>query len=66
MIWHFWPWFDPAWSSSEQSGMVWSSSVLHTQIEDDLTYLTAKFKDKNLSCIQVNMVHVQVYILYSK
>jgi len=42
-IWQCSPRFSSAWSGSERSG-----SALHTRIYDNLTYLSAKFKEKNL------------------
>jgi len=42
-------WFDSTRSGSEWSRVAWSSSVFHTCIQDDLTYLSAKFKEKNLT-----------------
>jgi hypothetical protein len=60
-IWRRRPWFDWAWSGSDRSGLMRYSSALHTEIEDDLTYLSAGFKEKTLSCIWVNTV-VMVFI----
>jgi hypothetical protein len=51
MIWRCRPWFGCAWSSAERSGL-----AFHTQIEDDVMYLSTSFKEKMLSCIQVNVV----------
>jgi hypothetical protein len=53
-IWHHRPWFGSSWSGSEQFSLVWSCSMLHTQIYDDLTHLSAKFKERTSSCIWVN------------
>jgi hypothetical protein len=51
IIWQYSPWFGSASSSSEQSGSAWSSSALHTQSYDNLTYLSAKFKEKTTSYV---------------
>jgi hypothetical protein len=46
------PSFGSTRSASEQSG-----SAPHTRIYGDLTHISAKFKGKNLVCIQVNTVY---------
>jgi len=51
MIWQCRPWFGSTWSGSEQSGL-----ALHARIEDNLTYLSAKCKEKTSSCSWVNTV----------
>jgi len=51
-IWGCRPWFGSAWSSSEWSSLVQSSSALCTRIEDDLTYLSTKFKEKHYPALQ--------------
>jgi len=58
MIWWCRTCFGSVWSGSERS-----SSALHTQIEDDLTHLSAKCEGKTLSCIRVNSVLVAFYTL---
>jgi len=45
MIWHR-TWCGSTWYCSEWSGLASSVSMLHVRIEDDLTYLSAKFKVK--------------------
>jgi hypothetical protein len=35
---------------------IWSGSVLHTWISHNLTYLSTKFSEKPMSCIQVSTV----------
>lgn len=57
-IWWLRPWFGSVWSGSQQSGLGRSSSALQTQIWDNLTYSSTKFKWKTLFCIRVNMVSV--------
>lgn len=39
-------WLCRPWFGSEWTGLTWSDSVHHMQIQDDLIYLDAKFKDK--------------------
>jgi hypothetical protein len=46
------PWFGSAWSSSEGFGLAQSVSLF----QDNLKHLSAKFKGKILSCIQINTV----------
>jgi hypothetical protein len=58
MIWWCRTFFGSMWSSSEQSSL-----VLHTRIEDNLTYLSAKFKGKTSSCIRLNTVFAAFYKL---
>ena len=60
MTWQCRPWFGSTWSNSEQSGLVWSSLVLHIQICDDLTYLSRKFKEKTSSCICTNIAILNI------
>jgi len=45
MIWQSWLWFGSAWPGSALCG-----SVLRTKIQDDFTYLSTKFQEKNSSC----------------
>jgi hypothetical protein len=46
MNWGWRPWIGSIWSSSEQSDLAQSSSVLHMQSQNGVTYLSTKFKEK--------------------
>jgi hypothetical protein len=43
--------FGLAWSGLAQSGTVGFGLTVHTQIYDNLTYLSTTFDEKTLSCI---------------
>jgi hypothetical protein len=49
------PCFGSIWSSSEQSGLAWSGSALHTILRWPHIFEVPNLR-KTLSCIQVNMV----------
>jgi hypothetical protein len=44
--WQCRPWFSSAWCGLEGPVLAWFGWVLHMQIQGELTYLSAKFKDK--------------------